>query len=233
MVSEQAELQGGRWGDHNLERRRAIMEALIALIEESEPGTDVPLQLIAERAGIRRSVIYRHFTDRKDLDAKTREFAVESNVEQLMPTLDMSESLYDTIFRIIGPYVALVEARPRLHEWVEHGPGSHDPAGLAVVVGTKAAIAERIATLFAMSMAILGIDEPGIEIAAFSVVSMVDGAVTRWVRTEPREMSAADVSRLLTDSVSFMIDGHARAHGVVIDPQLPLHELLDRTEADV
>ncbi|WP_067696014.1 TetR/AcrR family transcriptional regulator [Nocardia jejuensis] len=233
MASEQSEPQGGRWGEHNLERRRAIMEALIALIDESEPGTDVPLQSIAERAGIRRSVIYRHFTDRKDLDAKTREFAVESNVDRLMPTLDMSDSLYDTVFRIIDPYVALVADRPRLHEWVEQGPGSQDPAGRAVVVGTKSAIAERISALFSMSMALLGIEEPGVEIAAYSVVSMVDGAVTHWVRSDPREMAAADVSRLLTDSVCFMVDGHARTHGITIDPHLPLHDLLAQTTADL
>ncbi|MEU0538706.1 TetR/AcrR family transcriptional regulator [Nocardia sp. NPDC005978] len=232
MVSESADVPGGRWGDHNLERRRAIMAALIALIEESEPGAEIPLQLIAERAGIRRSVVYRHFTDRKDLDAKTREFAVESNVDRLLPTLDLSDSLYDTVSGIVGPYVALVEAHPRLHEWVEHGPGSHDPAGRAVVTGTKAAIAERVSTLFSMSMALLDIQEPGVEIAAFAVVSMADGAITRWMRTIPREYPAAEVTRLLTDSICYMIDGHARAHGVEIDPHLPLRELLDRTTTD-
>ncbi|MFE3446089.1 TetR/AcrR family transcriptional regulator [Nocardia sp. NPDC059180] len=232
MVSQQADAGGGRWGDHNSERRRTIMDALIALIEESEPGADIPLQLIAERAGIRRSVVYRHFTDRKDLDDKTREYVVESSIGQVMPTLDLDDSLHATLSRIIDTYVQLVSARPRLHLWVEQGPGSHDPAGLAVVGSTKLAIAQRITDLFTMAAALLGIDEPGIDVAAYSVVSMVDGAVTRWLQTEPSGYDADEVSRLLTESLWFLIDGHARARGVTVDPDLPLRELLTQATAD-
>jgi AcrR family transcriptional regulator len=232
MVSQQTDVGGGRWGDHNSERRRAIMEALIALIEESDPGADIPLQLIAERAGIRRSVIYRHFTDRKDLDAKTREYVVESNIDRVMPTLDLDDTLHDTLERIIGTYVQLVSARPRLHLWVEHGPGSHDPAGLAVVGGTKLAVSQRITDLFLMATAILGIEEPGLDVAAYSVVSMVDGAVTRWLQTDSPGLNAEEMARLLTQSLWFLIDGHARLRGVAVDPDLPLRELLVRATAD-
>ncbi|MBF6101508.1 TetR/AcrR family transcriptional regulator [Nocardia cyriacigeorgica] len=226
MVSQRAEVGGGRWGDHNSERRRAIMEALIALIEESEPGAEIPLQLIAERAGIRRSVVYRHFADRQDLDDKTREYVVESSIDQVMPTLDLDDSLHQTLFRIIDTYVRLVAARPRLHLWVEQGPGSHDPAGIAVVGGTKLAVSQRITDLFTMATTLLGIEEPGLEVAAFSVVSMVDGAVTRWLQTEPPGVDAAEVTRLLTESLWYLIDGHARARGVSVDPHRPLRELL-------
>ncbi|MET9490590.1 TetR/AcrR family transcriptional regulator [Nocardia sp. NPDC006630] len=226
-----AKVPGGRWGDHNAERRRVIMDALIELIEECEPGTDIPLQAIADRAGVKRSVIYRHFIDRKDLDARTREYAVESHADEVMPTLDPEDTLRETIFRSIDVYVTLVAATPRLHEWIERGPGSNEPNGQAIVTGTKAAVAERIASLFETAAAVLGQTDPGIGVAAFSIVSMVDGAVTRWLHTRPEGWGAADMSRMLTESIVFLVDGHARARGLQVDPDIPVGELLSRASA--
>ncbi len=220
---------GGRWGEHNAERRRAIMSALLELIEECEPGVEIPLQAIADRAGVKRSVIYRHFADRRDLDARTREFVVESYVDEVMPTLDPAESLRATIFRLIDTYVRLVAAHPRTHEWIERGPGSSDPSGQAIVTGTKAAIAKRIAFFFETGAAALGHSDPGIEVAAFAIVSMVDGAVTRWLQTRPAGWDVEGVSAMLTDSIRFLVDGHLRARGIEIDPDMPLNDLLART----
>lgn len=227
MVADRSEVvAGGRWGDHNAERRRAIIAANIELIEESEPGEEISLQLIADRAGVKRSVIYRHFTDRRELDAKTREFAVEGVVELVMPELDPRESLRGTFFRFIDTYVGWVSRHVRLHSWIERGPGSADPAGKAVVVGTKAAIAERVAELFGIALSVVGQTHSGVDAAAFGVVSMVDGVVTRWLDTTPPGLDAAEVTELLTDSIWFIFDGHARSWGFVIDPDQPIVDLM-------
>ncbi len=202
------------------------MSALLELIEECEPGVEIPLQAIADRAGVKRSVIYRHFADRRDLDARTREFVVESYVDEVMPTLDPADSLRATIFRLIDTYVRLVAAHPRTHEWIERGPGSSDPSGQAIVTGTKAAIAKRISYLFETGAAAVGYSDPGIEVAAFAIVSMVDGAVTRWLHTRPEGWDEDGVSRMLTESLWFLVDGHARTRGITVDPDRPLGELL-------
>ncbi|MFI6871236.1 TetR/AcrR family transcriptional regulator [Nocardia sp. NPDC050406] len=226
MVVDRAEVSGGRWGDHNAERRRAIITATIELIEEADAGEEIALALIADRAGVKRSVIYRHFADRKELDAKTREFAVERVIDMVMPTFDPAESLRGTIFRIVATYVGWVSDHARLHAWIERGPGSADAAGKAVVVGTKAAVAQRIADLFTLAAGVVGETHPGIDVASFGVVSLVDGVVTRWLDTRPPGVDAAEVTRLLTDSIWFMFDGHARARGYVIDPDRPIADLM-------
>ncbi|MBL1073067.1 TetR/AcrR family transcriptional regulator [Nocardia sp. 2] len=226
MAVDRAEVAGGRWGDHNAERRRAVIAAYIELIEESEPGADIPLQLIADRAGLKRSVVYRHFSDRGDLDAKTREFAVDSVVELVMPDFDPAESLWDTVFRIVDTYVGWVSVHARLHDWVERGPGSGDLAGRAVVTGTKAAIGQRVSDLFTMAAAVVDLEHAGIDAASFGIVSLVDGAVTRWLDTRPPGLDAAEVTRVLTDSIWYLVDGHARSRGFVVDPNLPIAELL-------
>ncbi|WP_067562104.1 TetR/AcrR family transcriptional regulator [Nocardia acidivorans] len=231
MVVDKLVSPGGRWGDHNAERRRVIMDALIELIEEFEPGSEIPLQAIADRAGVKRSVIYRHFVDRRELDARTRQYAVELHLDEVTPTLDPDDTLRETIFRTVDGYVRLVSARPRLNEWVERGPGSQDPSGQAVVSGTKAAIAERISVLFETAAAVLGQTDPGIEVAAFAIVSMVDGAVTRWLHTRPDGYGATAVSRLLTDSIVYLVQGHARVRDIEVDPDIPVGELLTRASA--
>ncbi|MFF2553750.1 TetR/AcrR family transcriptional regulator [Nocardia sp. NPDC058058] len=226
MAADRAEVSGGRWGDHNTERRRAIIAAYIELIEESEPGAEIPLQLIADRAGVKRSVVYRHFGDRGDLDAKTREFAVEGVVDQMMPDFDPAESLRDTIFRIVDTYVGWVTVHERLHDWIERGPGSADPAGKAVVTGTKAAIALRVAQLFTLAAGVVDQHHPGIDPAAFAIVSLVDGGVTRWLDTRPEDLDAAELTRLLADSIWMLFDGLARSRGFAVDPDRPIIELM-------
>ncbi|WP_433576523.1 TetR/AcrR family transcriptional regulator [Nocardia brasiliensis] len=226
VVPRTGQKSDGRWADHNAERRGVIMAALIALIEESEPGADIPLQAIADRAGIKRSVIYRHFADRQDLDSRTREYAIALHIDSVMPTLEPDDSVRGTVSRTVSTYVNLVAARPRLHEWVEHGPGSHDASGRAVVTGTKEAVVQRISSLFIPAAALLGQDDPGLDVAIFAVVAMVDGAVTRWLRTREQTWDTAELSRLITESLMIVLQGHARARGLEIDVDLPIAELL-------
>ncbi|MGX1773726.1 TetR/AcrR family transcriptional regulator [Nocardia brasiliensis] len=219
--------QGGRWGEHNAERRRVILEAAVAVIEDPESGPEIALQEIADRAGVKRSVIYRHFADRTDLDARTREFAVLGVADELISGLNLDGSMDEVIYRTIEKFVGWVSAHAKLHEWIEQGPGSHDPSGQEVVTGTKAAIAERVGAMFRVAMALLEAeDDPALDAMVFGVVAMIDGAVTRWVRTRPEGVAAAELARTLTTTIVFIVDGHARARGIEIDSHRPLNDLL-------
>ena len=57
-----------RWDSHNQARRQHILDAAIDVLADSEPGAEVHVQQIADRAGLSRTVVYRHFADRADLD---------------------------------------------------------------------------------------------------------------------------------------------------------------------
>ncbi|MFD4428301.1 TetR/AcrR family transcriptional regulator [Nocardia sp. NPDC058497] len=225
MVARRVKSKAGRWGDRNVERQRVVMDALIALIEESEPGAEVPFQAIAERAGISRSVIYRHFADRKDLDAKTREYAVELHLESVMPTVDAADTIREAVSRAVHTYVVLVAEHPRLHDWVEQGAGT-DAGDSTVASSTKDAVAQQIYSLVLPIAALFDQSDPGIEVGVYSIVAMVDGAVNRWLRTRPEGWDVPDVSRMLTESLVILLEGHARMRGVSLDVDLPMDELL-------
>ncbi|MFI1911832.1 TetR/AcrR family transcriptional regulator [Nocardia sp. NPDC020380] len=226
MTVQGRAMAGGRWGEHNAERRRVILEAAVALIEEAEPGSEIPLQAIADRAGVKRSVIYRHFADRPDLDAQIREFAATDALEEVTSNLVLEGTLEEVIFRVIDTYVRMVLERPRLHAWIERGPGSGSPSGHAVITGTKAAVAEHIASVFTVAAALLGKEHPGIDVGAATVVSMVDGGIARWLETRPPGLDATQLTEQLASSIWYLIDGHARALGIELDRERPISELL-------
>ena len=84
-ATERPDGRQARWDRHNHERHQHIVGAAIAVIEENEPGTHIHLRQIADRAGLTRSVIYRHFADRADLDRAVLTAVVDSLADELLP----------------------------------------------------------------------------------------------------------------------------------------------------
>src|SRR5918994_2066962 len=109
-----------RWDKHNQERRQVILDAAVAVVEAGEPGAEFHVQQIAERAGINRSVVYRHFTDRADLDHAILVEIVEGVMEQLLPALTLDGTVRDIIDRIVVAYVDWAASHPALHRLVDH-----------------------------------------------------------------------------------------------------------------
>lgn len=225
VVSRRVKSTEGRWADRNAERQRAVIEALIELVEESEPRAEISFQDIADRAGISRTVLYRHFSDRMDLDNQAREHVVEMYLDAVMPVLDPAETVRETVSIAVNNYVNLVAEHPRLYQWMELA--SHEGfTGSTAVISAKDAIARQISSFITPIAALLGQTDPGLDVAVFAMVSMIDGAVTRWLRDTPEGWDAAGVARMLTDSFLILLEGHARLRGVTIDVDVPIDDLV-------
>jgi AcrR family transcriptional regulator len=65
-----------RWDSHRVERRAQVVEAALEVL--GEVGPEFGVEEVAERAGITKPVIYRHFTDRAGLVAAMGEWATAS-----------------------------------------------------------------------------------------------------------------------------------------------------------
>src|SRR6201990_1651910 len=110
-----------RGDSHNAARRQVILYAAIAVLADAEPGREVHVQQIADRAGLSRTVVYRHFADRADLDAAVQGRALELLRGQLVRALAFEGTPVDIIRRIVSAYVGWASEHPSLHEFAQQG----------------------------------------------------------------------------------------------------------------
>ena len=215
-----------RWRQHNLDRRRRIIEAAIGVIEESAPGADVHVQEIAERAGLSRSVVYRHFEDRADLDRAVQEAVVQDIASRLIPAMNFQGTGPEIVERIVGTYVGWAAEHPSLHRAADH---ETDDLSGPLERGIEQ-IASQAALVIAAAILALG-GEPTDEDAAaldplvYGLVGAVFGAVRRWLHRPERVLSQQRLTQLVSRSVWFVIAGHAAELGISISPDQRLDEI--------
>jgi len=116
-----------RWAAHREERREKILDAAIAVIEQTPEGEEIHVRQIAQEAGLGRAVLYRHFADKADLDRAVQRRILEMLVDTLTPEFELSGSIEQIISRIVHAYVAWADARP----WGLLGLGTLVVLGLA------------------------------------------------------------------------------------------------------
>ncbi|MET7770546.1 TetR/AcrR family transcriptional regulator [Nocardia sp. NPDC005366] len=219
-----------RWQPHNDQRRERIVAAVIALLEEGPAGVEVPMRSITERAGLSKSVVYRQFSGRDELDRRTRTAICEQFTDTLDTALDVTAgSIHQILHRSIGAVVDWIDRHPRLHEFLRRGPALGDPDDMNAMSSLQTSIATRTRRLVSGLAGVIGVvDEPVVDTMTFAIVAMTEATVTRWAHDpEP----ALDRDRLVAELASYawsVLDGVARAHRLVLDPEQPLLAVLER-----
>jgi AcrR family transcriptional regulator len=218
-----------RWDSHNQARRQHILDAAIGVLADAEPGVEVHVQQIADRAGLSRTVVYRHFADRADLDAAVQGRALELLRAELVPALSFEGTPVDIIRRIVSAYVGWASEHPSLHEFAQQDPRG---PGIGQMETAIQQIAGQIEDLINVGVEVLHVQLDADEVAALDplVFGLVGGVFTstrRWLaRPEQRPGRAAFVE-LVTEAVWMQIAGMASRRGVVLDPDVPVEALLD------
>lgn len=228
MAAERGRPDGrqARWDAHNQERRRRILEAAVAVIGEGEPGAEVHVQQIAQRAGLSRTVVYRHFADRADLDRAVQAAVLDDLWAELLPAVSLEGSIGGIIERIVSTYVGWAVAHPALHRFAEL-----DPDGSGPLQQGLEQIAVQVAELIETAVELLGVEldadeQASLDPLVFGLVGAVFGAVRRWVSRPERAPSAPVLVQLVTESVWHIIEGHGRRLGVELARDVPVEQLL-------
>jgi AcrR family transcriptional regulator len=217
-----------RWDRHNQVRRQHIIDAAIEVLGESEPGGEVHVQQIADRAGLSRTVVYRHFNDRADLDAAVQGAVLELLRTELVPALSFEGTPGDIIRRIVSTYVGWAAANPALHEFAQADP----PGGSGQMEHAIAQIAGQVEDLINVGVQVLHVRLAEHEVAAldplvFGLVGAVFTSVRRWLARPERRPAAEQFVDMLTEAIWFQIAGMVRARGVELDPDTPVEQLLE------
>ena len=210
-------------------RREHILDAAIGVLTDSEPGAEVHVQQIADRAGLSRTVVYRHFADRADLDSAVQARALELLRGELVPVLSFEGTPREIIGRIVAAYVGWASEHPSLHElaqqdWPGRGQGQMEQALVQ--------IAGQIEDLIHVGVEVLHVrldedDVVALDPLVFGLVGAVFTATRRWLARPERRPTREQFVELVTEAVWLQISGMAAARGVRLDPEVPVEHLLE------
>jgi TetR/AcrR family transcriptional regulator of autoinduction and epiphytic fitness len=171
--------------------RAAIVEALVALLEEGNPQPTV--EEIAARAGVAPRTVFQHYADREALFAAVSAHR-EARLQELMGQIDPGAPLAERIEQVVAQ-------RARVYEWiasVRRGALLMEPFSPAVhasLEAFRAAKREELVRVFAAELAAR--DEP----ARATLVGAL-GAVGSWSAWDAlraqQGLSVEDASAALT-----------------------------------
>lgn len=230
MSSESGELLDGRrrrWQEHNQVRRQVIIDAAIAVLERQAPGEEFQVQDVADEARMSRTVIYRHFSDRSDLDRAVQTEICEAIGGQMLPALSYDGTPDQIIHRVVGNFIRWAEAHPSLYWFAERDLSQWGPSPLSQAIEQ---LAESIEGIMAIVVAALGAeltddDRAALDPWVFGMIGAVFAAVRRWLEREPRSPGTDTTIGILADSIWLQINGMALSRGLNL-PDLPISELL-------
>ncbi|WP_435201254.1 TetR/AcrR family transcriptional regulator [Janibacter sp. GS2] len=216
-----------RWDGHNEARRKRLLDAAIELLDERPPGTELRMAEIAERAGLRRPVIYRYFTDRQDLQAAIDQEIARRLVSLIMPIFDPHKPVIDIIHDSIAVYVHWSEEHPGLRHVIDRG---FQTAGGSVQKGVSdlaLLVSQLVFTaLQGFRVRLRDSDLAYVDPLVHGLIEAVVGTVRRWVSLEERP-PAGMLVHLATESVWYIMAGHAHALGMQLERDQKLAELPD------
>ncbi|MFC6010738.1 TetR/AcrR family transcriptional regulator [Nocardia lasii] len=230
MTAQRTDGRASRWDRHRADRRELILAAALRAVQAQ--GASVGVQEIADLAGVPRSVLYRLFKDRQDLDEQLRTRIVEDLMAVLAPTLNPEGTVVEAIARSIDTYVGWIAANPRLHYFLGAGSGGSKEHNSPIVSGTKIAIAGTVREVFEAALrsqsAPVAIAEP----MSFGLVGFVDGSVNRWLSRSMQPMDATELSSYLRVAIWSIIDASLREVGVTLDPETSIADLVAGPASD-
>ncbi|MGH3956563.1 MAG: TetR/AcrR family transcriptional regulator [Mycobacterium sp.] len=211
-----------RWERHNSARQTRIVESAVALLDETPPGTEIPVQSIARRAELAKSVVYRQFEGREDLDRRIRSYLMEDFDTTISSQLDVTKgSINDIATRTIRAVLDWMTDYPHRYEFMGSGTTDEDPAVDAVST-VKGRMEQRVRGVLIPITELLGIDYSPFESVTYAVVTMVEGTLSRWLREADPVRSRAEIVDDLANYVWYVLDGAGRSMGVSLDPQTEL-----------
>jgi AcrR family transcriptional regulator len=203
-----------RWRSHRTARRNELLDAAVRALEEH--GEDLRMEHVAAEAGVTKPVLYRPFADKADLFDALGRRGTEILLDRLIPAINTEEAPVPRIRKSVDAYFSVIADHPELYRVLAR-PATR---GTSEAAEDKEIIAATVATLLDEYMRALELDSRAAEPWAHAIVGMVQNTAEWWLSRQ--SMRRSRVVAYLTELIWAAIDGVARSHGVIIDPDRPL-----------
>ena len=221
-----------RWREHRKKVRSEIVDAAFRAIDRL--GPDVSLREIAEEAGTAKPKIYRHFTDKSDLFQAIGERLRDMLWAAIFPSINVTaDPAREVIRRSVEQYVRLVVEHPTVVRFLMQGRFAAQSESAMRALNEGRDITLAMADLFNNELREMELDGAAIELAAFATFGTAASATDWWLGAEdsPRRMPPEEFVAHLTTIMVGAINGTCELLGIKIDPDLPLHEGVQRRES--
>ena len=210
-----------RWDPHRRERKLSIINAAIAAIEEY--GPDALTAQIAQKAGVPRTHVYRHFDGKPALDLAVSTHVAAQLAQSIRAGLASGGSARAIIAGAIDQHLGWVEAHPNLYRFLAQHSYRVRTDALGTAGDAKATFAAELTALISSYMVALGIETYPAERVIVGVVGLVDATAAWWLGHP--DLPRATIAAELTDEVWLLIERTSRPLGLALDPNEPLPEI--------
>jgi AcrR family transcriptional regulator len=210
---------------HVLGRREQILKAARAVIEEY--GPDALTGQIADRAGLARPNIYRHFASKDDLDRALARSIYQELRAEVQERIELADTPLAVIRAPIAAQVMWARSHPNLYRFlVSRGlfrllarPGPRRRVRRRSLAGRHDFAVELIAA-GARYVPRFAENPDAAEAIVIGLTAFTQASVLLWLAR--RGESPEQLIERITAQNWLLIDDHLREIGVVIDPDMPV-----------
>lgn len=196
-----------------------IIQAAIAAIEQY--GPDALTAQIAEKAGVPRTHVYRHFDGKHSLDLAVARYVAKEIGESIRAGLATTATPRSIIGGAIDHHLRWVESHPNLYRFLAQHSYAVANTGLPAADDAKAALAAELTTLLRRYLLLFDVDPAPAERVIIGVVGMVDSTAAWWL--EQPGLAREELTAQLTEQTWLIVDHAASALGLTLglDDALP------------
>lgn len=216
-----------RWRKHNQARRQKIIDAAITVLGRQAPGEDVQIQAISEESGVARTVMYRHFADKADLDRAVQREICNRLGAALTPALASDGRPVEIIHGIVDTFVRWSIDNASLFWFAERDLSGWGPTPLQEAFERLASAIEGImdTVVTAVGVELTQDDRDGIDPWVFGLVGAAFTAIRRWASRDPRAPDIEVFIDSMTESIWLQINGMALSRGITL-PDASIADLI-------